>query len=385
MSTITVNFRLRLAWVAKMAWLLLLAAAASEPEESAAYRLPSAACGYSPLLGAVLNPPRAFAERAGRFCDLLYRGGATAADIREEKIRGSSQGGRNIHVAIPGREARAGILLFGAHLDAHPGSAGAIDNWSGAVMLASLYAYCRLRVFRHTLVFVGFGDEEIGLAGAEDFFDRRQREGGALRAMINLECLGAGPPVLWANRSSDRLENIFMRAARAAQTPLRRQILFGYQTDSFVFARAGIPTLTIHSLSPPLLSLINSPYDTPELLRMRWYRAAFRLLTEAVHLLDQEDGEFPTDDSEGKLRPLRAALVEGVRAESGILRIHDLPRDSAEWRSGLRPGDILLAISDTTVRHTGDLMGILLTSWRGCRMPLLVMRQQQTFVVEVSY
>ncbi|MCX7934450.1 MAG: hypothetical protein N3A66_04225, partial [Planctomycetota bacterium] len=136
MSTITVNFRLQLGWMA--AWALgALAAAAAE---GTAWRLGPARRDHSPLLAAVLAPPRLFAERAERFRELLCRGGATPAEIAEETLRRSSGGSRNLSVVLPGREPAAGALLFGAHLDAHAQSPGAIDNWSGAVMLASLHA-----------------------------------------------------------------------------------------------------------------------------------------------------------------------------------------------------------------------------------------------------
>ncbi len=375
---------MRLGWAAAAGALWLLAAMAGEGE-IANVRLSSGVGGNSPLLSAVLAPPRTFDERAARFRELLYRGGATPEDIREEAIRGTPRGGRNISVVLPGGDPQAGVLLFGAHLDAHAHSLGAIDNWSGVVMLASLHAYCRRQALRHTLMFVGFGDEEIGLAGSEDFLARRRRKGmPPIRAMVNLECLGAGPPLVWANRSSDRLERIFQDAGRAAQAPLRRQILFGYQTDAFVFARAGIPTITIHSLSPHLLPLINSPADTPENLRLRWYRTTFRLLTEAVQLLDCCE-DLTAADSERHLRPVASALLEGVRADGKTVHIHDLPRESAEWRSGLRPGDILLAIGNASVRNTAEVMNALLTCWQGCRVPLLVMRQQHMLALEVAY
>ncbi|HUG82291.1 MAG TPA: hypothetical protein VML01_11555, partial [Bryobacterales bacterium] len=58
-------------------------------------------------------------------------------------------------------------------------------------------------------------------------------------------------------------------------------------TDSTSFSKAGIPAITIHSLTQETLRFIHTPRDKPELLNLDWYYDTFRLTVAYLAYLDQ--------------------------------------------------------------------------------------------------
>jgi Zn-dependent M28 family amino/carboxypeptidase len=88
-------------------------------------------------------------------------------------------------------------LVLGAHID-HLGVKdgvvypGADDNASGVAVLLGVAAAWARAGFRphHTIVFVGFGAEEVGLVGSTYYVEHPARPIESLAAMINLDMLG---------------------------------------------------------------------------------------------------------------------------------------------------------------------------------------------------
>ncbi len=70
----------------------------------------------------------------------------------------------NLVCTLPGNSA-TDLILVTAHFDR--ARAGAIDNWTGASLLPSLFQTMRTNTGRrHTFLFIGFTDEEAGLEGS---------------------------------------------------------------------------------------------------------------------------------------------------------------------------------------------------------------------------
>jgi Zn-dependent M28 family amino/carboxypeptidase len=114
--------------------------------------------------------------------------------LQEFALAGGSS--HNVVGILPGDDD-GHHLLIGAHID-HLGTRdgvvypGADDNASGvAVLLAAAEAWQRsgLRP-RHTILFVGFGAEEVGLVGSTYYVEHPVRPLAQLSAMINLDMLG---------------------------------------------------------------------------------------------------------------------------------------------------------------------------------------------------
>lgn len=344
------------------------------------------------VLEEVAKPPQGNTARRERFIELLKQAGARPEEIVRTPIAGIADGEMNVVTRLAGTDAGAGAIVLGAHTDSVGEGEGAVDNWSGSVMLVALYKYCRTREFRHELIFAAFASEEHGGQGSEQFVKELCRGGaGAMpRAMVNLECLGVGLPRTWCNRSADALEDALARAGRELKIPVRRQALFGYTADSFSFDRAGVAAATVHSLSPAKLACINGPRDTTALLDRRNYRLAYVLLRRALALLDEQGAEVAKTDKERTLEPLPLTLHwHSGDLPGGGVEVRALPPLGPERQAGLREGDVISSVDGTPVRNRDDLHSVLLSLHRGLTVPVWVKRKsgdgEQEIRVDVAY
>jgi hypothetical protein len=89
--------------------------------------------------------------------DLFREVGCT--DLSEQPVRGSKE--PNILCSHDGTEAA--VITVGAHYDADGHGTGAVDDWSGASLLPTLYQSIEKKARRHRFVFVAFSGEEEGL------------------------------------------------------------------------------------------------------------------------------------------------------------------------------------------------------------------------------
>jgi alkaline phosphatase isozyme conversion protein len=84
------------------------------------------------------------------------------------------------------------MVVVGAHMDSVAVSTGGGDNASGvAAMLGAAEALADVEL-QHTLVFVAFGAEEIGLVGSHEYADSLGDNIHNVIAMINLDSVGVG-------------------------------------------------------------------------------------------------------------------------------------------------------------------------------------------------
>src|SRR3954467_3928429 len=83
------------------------------------------------------------------------------------------------------------VIIVGGHLDHVSAGDGIIDDWSGAALLPTLYESLKENHPKHTIIFVGFAEEETGLNGSA-FYVQQMTAADKLhsKAMVNLECLG---------------------------------------------------------------------------------------------------------------------------------------------------------------------------------------------------
>jgi hypothetical protein len=148
-------------------------------------------------------------------------------------------------------------IVFGAHRDVVPTTAqGADDNGSGTGTLLELARALTATPHHYTYVFVSFGAEEIGLAGAAHFADHWP-DMARVRLMLNFDMLG------WRDAVSTRVDHwtflplpatalLFSMVARApdAIVPDRSKTWWRVAgaiddpgSDSAVFALRGYPAL----------------------------------------------------------------------------------------------------------------------------------------------
>jgi Zn-dependent M28 family amino/carboxypeptidase len=106
---------------------------------------------------------------------LFTEAGCRDDRLTEQAVKGTKV--PNVVCILPGMTDTR--IVIGAHFDKVRRGMGVADNWSGASLLPSLFESLRNQVRRHTMVFVGFTDEEMGLVGSRFFVRSLTREQAA--------------------------------------------------------------------------------------------------------------------------------------------------------------------------------------------------------------
>src|SRR5438067_10694100 len=91
---------------------------------------------------------------------LFQASGATDDDISVQKYKGI----QNLVVTKKGKSDET--IVVSAHYDKVRYGCGAIDNWTGIVIIANIYRTLRNIETEKTLLFVAFDEEELGLFGS---------------------------------------------------------------------------------------------------------------------------------------------------------------------------------------------------------------------------
>lgn len=193
----------------------------------------------------------------------------------------------NIVCTMPG--ADAATIVVGGHYDLVERGTGAVDDWSGAVLLPSLYQSLKAEPRRHTFVFVAFAGEEEGLRGSGAYVKQLSRDQRKqVSAMVNLECLGMTAPKVWASRADKKLLALYVRVATTIGVkPEASNVDNVGDDDSHSFLFAGIPVLTIHSVTQATIDILHSPDDKLSAIHPSDYYSAYRLAASYLAALDQ--------------------------------------------------------------------------------------------------
>lgn len=223
-------------------------------------------------------------ERLNSLTELFHEAGCRDANLQPQVVKGARLS--NVICTLPGETDER--IVVGAHYDKVDAGMGALDNWSGSAMLVNLYEALSKHPRRHTIVFVGFSDEEKGLVGSRFYVDKMAKEERAkIRATVNMDCLGAGPVSVWAARSDDRLLAALQALERSMKLELRWVNVDQVgDSDSHPFANKKIPVIDFHSLTNENLPLLHSPKDTIDLVDVKHYVPAFHVLANFVAYLD---------------------------------------------------------------------------------------------------
>ena len=226
---------------------------------------------------------RKHAERKSTLESLFTEVGC-GEHLSEQPVHGPKE--PNIVCTLEGEEPRT--IVVGGHYDFIDRGVGAVDDWSGAVLLPSLYQSLRASPRRHRFEFVAFDSEESGLVGSRKFVGNLPREERtSFRAMVNLECLGMTPPEVWASRADKQLLDAYARVARSlGYGVIGANVESVGDDDSHPFLNAGIPVLTIHSVTTETLHILHSPADNLQAIHADYYYAAYRIAATYLAYLD---------------------------------------------------------------------------------------------------
>jgi Iap family predicted aminopeptidase len=223
------------------------------------------------------------AQRAAAI-ERLFREAGCGESLRLEEIPRSRF--HNVICTLHGTGARR--IVVGAHYDKVEAGEGAADNWSGAVLLPSLYRSLATRDRTHTIELIAFGAEEEGLIGSRAHVAALDVTSiGEIAAMINLDTLGLGTTKVERKASDPRLLCFLLRSVLLLESPVELVNADGVGTSDYApFKKAGVPVVSIHSIDQDTLDTLHSAKDTLVAIDRDAYYETYRLISVYVALLD---------------------------------------------------------------------------------------------------
>jgi peptidase M28-like protein len=225
------------------------------------------------------------ADREADLRAMFREAGCPADHLQEEIVRRNDP--PNVLCTLAG--LTTSLIIVGAHFDHAERGAGAVDDWSGASLLPSLYQALREWPRQHTFIFVGFTDEEKGLVGSYSYVRQFSKDQlSTIQAMANLECLGLGPTEVWADAANKRLLGALVKVAHHMHVGLSGvNVERVGNDDTQAFRDKKLPVITIHSLTQETLPILHSPRDTLGAIRLNDLYESYSLLSEYLAFIDQ--------------------------------------------------------------------------------------------------
>ena len=198
------------------------------------------------ILQRAKDNPQTDQLRAQRLLTWFTQAGCKGALLSKQQVEG---GLPNIICRMGGKSPDT--IVIGAHYEHALSPYRPFDDWTGALLLPSLYKCLRTRRRRHSMIFVAFADHGDQLIGAEAFVNHLSTgELSHITAMINLDALGLSPTKVWSSHSDNDLVQGLMRMVYAMEIPASQiDIGFAGKSDSEPFRSRNIPQITIHSLT----------------------------------------------------------------------------------------------------------------------------------------
>lgn len=177
-------------------------------------------------------------------------------------------------------------LVFTAHYD-HLGMMGenavfpgANDNASGIAMLLNLAKHYQKNKPKHTIVFIAFGGEEIGLLGSKYFVDNTLIELSKIKFLINFDLTGTGEDGIKVVNGSifkkqfDRLQQINTEKQLLKAVKIRGE---SCNSDHCMFYEKNVPSFFIYTLGG--IRAYHDIYDVSETLPLTEFEDYFKLMT----------------------------------------------------------------------------------------------------------
>lgn len=141
-------------------------------------------------------------------------------------------------------------IVVGAHYDKVSEGCGALDNWTGVVIITNLYRYLSHFKSKKTFVFIAFDKEEAGLIGSNAFVSSIPKEKRSQYCeMVNFDSFGFGYPQVMSNTTTPLLAEFVKKVAGDVNMPFHEAAIVNAGADSASFRAKGIPAVTLHGMN----------------------------------------------------------------------------------------------------------------------------------------
>ncbi|TVS06449.1 MAG: M28 family peptidase [Phycisphaerales bacterium] len=289
-----------------------------------------------------------------------------SGDLAEELL---VIGGHYDHVGYGSFGSRAGARGRGA---LHPGADDNASGTAGVLLLAEKFtkAYAEMGDEpRRSILFMGYGAEEMGLLGARHYVQNPIRPIEKHYAMINLDMIGYlrdGNMDLFGTGTAEEFTEILDRHIGSSGLTVRRVAGGTGPSDHSVFYGAGIPVLFFHT---GLHSVYHMPEDISDFINrtgaVEVCRLAYAIASELV----------TREEALSFTRTGRGTMQSGVPRVRVNVRFGIAPGDYAGEEPGILVGEVF---EGTSADLAGLKQGDLIVEWGGKRvetveawMPLL--------------
>lgn len=208
--------------------------------------------------------------------------GATDADISVVDLKGIKD------LVVTKKGSGDEMIVVGAHYDKWSEGCGAIDNWTGIVAIAHIYASISKVETTKTFKFIAFDQEEKGLIGSDVFVRQVPKEArGSYCSMVNLDSFGFGYPQVMENTSNAKM----VAAAREMWSEMKIDLsvasIPNADADSSSFLKGGIPAITFHGLNANWPKFLHSSNDKLANVNTESVFLGYRLVLPFVARLDR--------------------------------------------------------------------------------------------------
>jgi putative aminopeptidase FrvX len=230
-------------------------------------------------------------ERLEAVKNLFLKMGANDSEIKIEKLKNVE----NLIVTKKGKTEET--IVIGAHYDKVNSGCGAIDNWTGIVVLANLYRTMKDFTTQKTYVFAAFGKEELGLLGSDEMARAIPKEKRAnYCAMINFDSFGFTYPQVMKNISDSKLIDLAKETSKELNIPFAQAAIEFASSDSESFRKQKIPAMSIHGLSNKWQEYLHGSKDKVENVNVQSVYIAYRYALNLLAKIDAKGcGDFRKD------------------------------------------------------------------------------------------
>ena len=317
------------------------------------------------------------------------------ADVRESN---------NVIGLIRGSDPEAETIVIGAHYD-HLGMGesgslfrgpvpkihnGADDNASGTAGLLELAEYFAVNKPRHSILFMGFGSEEMGLLGSDYYVNHPTVAMDKKRAMINMDMIGRMTDkkllIFGVGSSADWEQTL--TEANADSLDLRLVPDGTGASDHTSFYNKGIPVLHYFTDTH---SDYHRPSDDTEYIKFDEKVLVLnhvRRVIESIDAMGNDQLAFTQAPVTQTRNMTLGNVTLGVLPDYGYdgpgFKITGTTEGRAGAKAGLQAGDVITKLGDVDIKDIYDYMESLSKFKPGDKTIILLKRGDQDLRLEVQ-
>lgn len=310
----------------------------------------------------------------------------------------------NVLGLIKGSDPEAGTIVIGAHYD-HLGMGesgslfrgpepkihnGADDNASGTAGMLELAEYFSVNKPRHSILFMGFGSEEMGLLGSDYYVNNPTHAMDEKRAMINLDMIGrmTNKKLLIFGVGSSAYWEKTLLAANTDSLDLRLVPDGTGASDHTSFYNKGIPVLHYFTDTH---SDYHRPSDDTDYIEFEGKVMVLnhvRRVVEAIDAMTNEQLAFTqapvTQTRNMTLGNVTLGVLPDYGYEGPGFKITGTTEGRAGAKAGLQAGDVITKLGDIEIKDIYDYMESLSKFKPGDKTIILLKRGDEELRLEVQ-